>query len=229
MIGAAPGNQAAVAAGCGALRAGWGSTIGFWKCLQRAFKSQHNRAAGDGVVDNNQGPRGQSLEKHGDNLRLGDWILPACAAPERKRRGRIFGCSQHSIPIASCQQEHRSTRNAFYWYRRHVREDRQACSAADVAVHRTLSMTGSDTLRAGWSKRMPRGLASSPYCCDVNWPATGRSLSSSARNPLHWRSYGEPYPAQREADQYSRLSRNLCQQRADSRECLRTFSSCLAL
>ena len=84
--------------------------------LQCALKSQHNRTAGDGVVHNNQGPRGQSLEKHGDNLRLGDWILTTCAAPERKRRGRIFGCSLHSIPIGFCQQEHRSTRNAFCWY-----------------------------------------------------------------------------------------------------------------
>ena len=63
------------------------STIKLRRCLQRALQSQDNRAAGDGVVHNDQGPRGEFLEKHGDNLRLGDRSGPACAAPERKRRG----------------------------------------------------------------------------------------------------------------------------------------------
>ena len=39
--------------------------------LQHALKAQHDRAACDGVVHNNQRPRSQSLEKHGDHLDLG--------------------------------------------------------------------------------------------------------------------------------------------------------------
>ncbi len=37
--------------------------------LQRASKTQHDGAAGDGVVHNHKCPGGQSLEKHGEYLR----------------------------------------------------------------------------------------------------------------------------------------------------------------